>query len=288
MVIVGIDQREQARDALNLGQVLAHLMGERLLVAWVHPYERLPSLLAEDSAGQAVREAVEEIASSIRESLPAELRIELRTVAGRSPAAGLLGLAEREGARLIVVGPSARGGLGRVLPGATARRLLSGSPVPVAVAPVGYRNDPGEVRTVGIAFDGGEESSVALNWAAQLADRAEAGLRISAVHSSLAFPNVSASGAFPIESVNQALRRELRGELEKAAKRVDSRLNPDVSLTDGDPTQVLLEQSNELDLLVLGSRGYGPLRGVLVGSVSGAVAEGATCPVVVTPRSTSD
>jgi nucleotide-binding universal stress UspA family protein len=35
---------------------------------------------------------------------------------------------------------------------------------------------------------------------------------------------------------------------------------------------------------VLGSRGYGPLRSVILGSVSAAAVEGAACPIVVTPR----
>ncbi len=58
-----------------------------------------------------------------------------------------------------------------------------------------------------------------------------------------------------------------------------------VAEDDGDPAEVLARRSRELDLLVVGSRGYGPLRHALVGNVSYAVMRSASCPVVVVPRS---
>ena len=82
--------------------------------------------------------------------------------------------------------------------------------------------------------------------------------------------------------MNQALRRELGEKLDLAAERGE--VETTTSLTDGDPAAVLEAESGELDLLVLGSRGYGPLRSVILGSVSAAAVEGAACPIVVTPR----
>jgi nucleotide-binding universal stress UspA family protein len=52
----------------------------------------------------------------------------------------------------------------------------------------------------------------------------------------------------------------------------------------GDPADVLVALSEHLDLLVLGSRDYGPLRAVLLGSVSRRVVDAARCPVIVLPR----
>jgi nucleotide-binding universal stress UspA family protein len=55
-------------------------------------------------------------------------------------------------------------------------------------------------------------------------------------------------------------------------------------LLDGDPAAELVKGSSELDLLVLGSRGYGPARTVLLGSVSRTLVREGACSVVVLPR----
>jgi nucleotide-binding universal stress UspA family protein len=54
---------------------------------------------------------------------------------------------------------------------------------------------------------------------------------------------------------------------------------------DGDPAEVLAERSADLDLLVVGSRNYGPVRRALLGSVAAEVMKTAACPVLVVPRS---
>jgi nucleotide-binding universal stress UspA family protein len=54
---------------------------------------------------------------------------------------------------------------------------------------------------------------------------------------------------------------------------------------EGDPAEVLGARSRDLDLLVVGSRGYGPLRHALMGNVSWGVMRAASCPVLVVPRS---
>lgn len=55
-------------------------------------------------------------------------------------------------------------------------------------------------------------------------------------------------------------------------------------LGDGNAAAVLAGQTAELDLLVLGSRGYGPLRSVLLGTVSEATVAEAQSPVLIVPR----
>jgi nucleotide-binding universal stress UspA family protein len=54
---------------------------------------------------------------------------------------------------------------------------------------------------------------------------------------------------------------------------------------EGDPAEVLAARSRDLDLLVVGSRGYGPVRQVLIGGVSGELMRRAACPVLIVPRS---
>ena len=55
-------------------------------------------------------------------------------------------------------------------------------------------------------------------------------------------------------------------------------------MIEGKAADVLVEATADFDLLVLGSRGYGPLKRVLLGGVSAKVVDEAACPVLVVPR----
>ena len=283
MIVIGIDDRPSARDALTLGRWLATAEHEELLLAWVHPYDQLPSLLDEGDEVQAVRAAIEAMAADITATLPAELRSALRLVSGRSAAEGLQRVADREQASLIVLGASERAGIGRIAPGATARRLLAGSTVPVAIAPRGYSDEHEQPPVSGVGFDGGPEAQEALDWAASLSRNIGGHLRLIAVHEPFAFSDVS-PGAFPIESVGQALRRQLRDEAESAVTRLAVSADVGAKFRDGDPASQLVAESTDVDVLVMGSRGWGPVRAVLLGSVSDAVVAQSAAPVIVVPR----
>jgi nucleotide-binding universal stress UspA family protein len=78
--------------------------------------------------------------------------------------------------------------------------------------------------------------------------------------------------------------RHLGGELDAAARAVADDVGTETALTDGTPAGELANARVELDLLVVGSRGYGPARRVLLGGVSHAVVTQAPCPVIVVPR----
>jgi nucleotide-binding universal stress UspA family protein len=52
------------------------------------------------------------------------------------------------------------------------------------------------------------------------------------------------------------------------------------------PVRALAEYSEQVDLLVVGSRGYGPAHSLLVGGVSGRLIRRAACPVLVIPPRT--
>jgi nucleotide-binding universal stress UspA family protein len=287
-IVVGVDGSERSHDALVLAGVLAQVLGRGLLIAHVHPYRDLSSLLSDGEYEGLVREVAESTLVQSEKAMPDDVEREMRLVEERSPAGGLDRAAQESDAFLVVVGSSHRAGLGKVLPGAVGDRLLSGSSVPVAVAPHGYatRTDAPEIAAIGCGFDGSAEARHALEQATTLARAASAKLRILGVHSAAAFGHVTASGAFQMESINQALHRQLQEEVESAAQGLPDDVERTASVVDGDPVQVLVEQSGEMDLLVLGSRGYGPLRSVLVGSVSSRVVEQSSCPVLVAPRRT--
>ena len=61
-------------------------------------------------------------------------------------------------------------------------------------------------------------------------------------------------------------------------------VDTDVEVVQGDPADALVAAGSRLELLVMGSRGYGSTRAVMLGSVSRKVAERAECPVLILPR----
>jgi nucleotide-binding universal stress UspA family protein len=171
-----------------------------------------------------------------------------------------------------------------MLLGGTAERLLTGSPSPVAIAPPGYARGHRRIETIGVAFDGSAESMNALAWAKALALRADLRLRIVVVHEPLASA-LPAYNGLPLVAQNMAVEEWLGRRLDAAVE--DARregVDADGMLLQGRPAVALEQQSRVLDLMVTGSRGYGPIRGVLLGSVSGALARNADGPVVVVPR----
>jgi nucleotide-binding universal stress UspA family protein len=263
--------------------MLAQRLRAPLLLVHTHRHDPRSRTLEQTEYEQMVRSFFDSTFFQVQALMEGEREREMRVIASDSPAAGLQRIAEHEQAQLIVVGPSHRSGLGRVRPGSVGERLLSGAPVPVAIATRGYADQEPRLEHLTAGFDGPPESSQALHWAVNLAGAGDGRVRLISVHTPIALGYISAGGAFAGESVNQALRRDLTQQHTAAIAAHGERV--DGALRNGDAATVLIDASRSSDMLVLGSRGYGPLRAVLLGSVSQAVIRHATCPVVVVPRS---
>jgi nucleotide-binding universal stress UspA family protein len=93
---------------------------------------------------------------------------------------GLQQIAAEEHADLVVVGASRRGAIGRVAPGATSQRMISGSRCPVVVVPHGYE-PPSRLSLVGVAYMPTAEGDRALRVGAAIARMAGAALRVITV-----------------------------------------------------------------------------------------------------------
>jgi nucleotide-binding universal stress UspA family protein len=232
------------------------------------------------------RETAESIARQLDEVLDDGIERELRIAGGRSPAERLHELAVETGAGLIAVASSERSTLGRVVTGSVADALLAdGAPVPVAVAPRGFARTPRTAPSViGCAFDGSAEARAALRFAEVLAGPLGGCVYIVGVHHRFTFGDVSVSGSLGYQSANNALRDALQASLTEAARHLDPRVRATVCLLDGEVATTLIAHSSQFDLLVAGSRGYGPVRRVFAGSVSRALVRRASCPIVVVPR----
>jgi nucleotide-binding universal stress UspA family protein len=258
--------------------------GRELLLVHVHPYDGLGELLSRGEREQLLRDVSEQTAMTVGSTLEPSWSPSVRLVSNRSPAAGLHEIAATVGAPLIVVGSGHRARRGRVSSGSVAESVLASAPAPVAIASRGYGRTDRRLEAIGVGFDDSPESHDALRWAALLARRRHARLVVLAVHTPLAFGGLSTTGVGGYRSAIETLRQQL---VQKSLQAL-STLAPEVParhrLLDGDAAVQLARFSSELDLLVLGSRGYGALRTVLLGSVSRALVRTSRCPVVVVPR----
>ena len=290
-VLVGFDGSDESRDAVALGRSLAAAIGAPLVVGAVLDYfPEDPLTAAVDSFEAAVAEDRGRLEGLLRKQLSDD-GTEFDTVLALSAAHGLQELAEEHAAEVVVVGSTHRGPFGRVALGSMAERLLSGSTRTVAVAPRGYSRDAASgaaLRDVGVAYDASPESHAALGFAAGLA--AAAGARLAMIRSvepwAVRAPVVPGVPVPITETPEQREARERAAEesLERALARIDPEIDARGDVEVGRAEEVLLERSAALDLLVMGSRGYGPVRRVLLGSVSSKVARAAECPVLVVPR----
>ena len=284
-VAVGFDGSPQSRDALALGTVFARLLGDRLAVVFVSPTDPLVDLTLDENQA-ALREAAEAQLAEARVAPLEGLEIELHTPVALSDARGLHDTAEALAADVLVVGPSHRSGPGRVLPGSVGTRLLHGSPCAVGVAPAGYADAPAAPPSViQVAFDGSPESELAVADAAVLARAANATVRIVGVADPAPVASAAAIAWSTYDDTIAARTDYLRKKIAGLCDDLPGELRPDGHVATGHPATVILEEAAKgADLLVVGSRGYGAIRRVMLGSVSAELLRSASCPVLVTPR----
>ncbi len=282
-VIVGYDGSPEARDALALGRQLAALTRGVLILAAVLPVKE--EAIGVEGYEAALADDSERLFATVLDEL-SELEVETRVTGDDPPAEALQSLAEAEGADAIVLGSTHQGPLGRIYPGSVAERLLHGAPCAVAVAPRGFASQPeDELRVLCAAFDGSPESWAALEVAAGLAEAAEATLRVVAVHEPFT-PGAAAvapMGTYDVGAVTQ--REAMQERLDEAVAELPGALRAKGLLLKGQAAEELLAETElGVDLLVMGSRGRGPLGRVLLGGVSARVVRSAPCPVLVMPR----
>ncbi|HEY1918596.1 MAG TPA: universal stress protein [Streptosporangiaceae bacterium] len=143
-------------------------------------------------------------------------------------------------------------------------------------------NDKVERGLVVVGVDGSRQSIAALHWAARYA--AASGAAVRAV---LAWHYPTAAGQPPVGVAPAPIRHESEAAMQTVLDDAVREAFPgggaevETRLLYGHPSQALIEQSKEADLLVVGNSGHGAFTGMLVGSVSIHCVTGAFCPVTV-------
>jgi len=282
-VIVAFDGSEQARDALRLAATLTASDGE-LIVCCVHRFETL-SARVDPSAPDLDLEQAEHCLEEASQLLDGAPRITPLLVAGVCGALALQHTAEEQHADLVVLGSSHRGALGRVLVGSVTEETLHGAPCPVAVAPVGVHRSakPPRIGNIAVAYDDGLQAATALGVAGKLAAETGAHLQVIAIANS-ATPLVVGSTADLAYSANVDSRVQMaEHNLAAAIASLPGDVTVVSEVRTGLPAEEILRSSQGVDLLVLGSRRRGPLRRIMLGSVSDTVVRAAACPVLIVP-----
>jgi nucleotide-binding universal stress UspA family protein len=288
-IVIGYDGSDSGDDALALGSILSHATGATPDVVAVYPEENPIGVGRVDAEWVAyMRDQAREITDAARRYLDRRgVAADYRVVGSGSAAHGLDDVAEADGAAMIVVGSSRRGARRRIAPGSTGERLLHGAGCPVAVAPRGMRDRPDEgVSRIGVAYVDTPEAREALRVATDLAQRTGAALRLYTVVAPRAEIFAPVVGRDAEEAFLENVRGRARAALDGAVASLPDGVEAGEELLEGDVVDELAAlDEREVDLLVCGSRGYGPVRRVLLGGVSRRLIRRAACPLVVVPRS---
>lgn len=290
-IIAAVDPLRDDVAPAALGLLLARLTSAPLVLATAYPvdvyvdslypeYSRDSRRRAED-AMRRTRALVEQTPGT-----PVPVTTTVTPAAG-FPARALHDLAAREEAAMIVIGSSERGLVGRVLPGAVTDRLLHGAPCPVAVAPVGFSVDDAAagVRLIGAAFTDSHDGYAALAKACMLARSARGLVRVLTVAEPLHPLLTGSLDAMALADVRD--RRDIAAEstLRRGLDAVPVGASAGGEILSGDAADALAAASADFGLLVCGSRGYGPVKTLLLGGTSHALVRKAASPVLVVPPS---
>jgi nucleotide-binding universal stress UspA family protein len=286
-IVIGFDGSDHSQDALALGAQLARATRASLVV--VDAYYDLPGLPSPLS--DQVREDAEGSLREAGHALPDDIPVTKRLLGHRSPARALYEVAEEVDADLIVIGATRSAAPGHAAGGRLARQLLDAAPCAVAIAPAGlHRRADVVLRSIGVGVDGGEDSTHALSAAVELARACDAALLIMAAAEPVT-PVISEYGAEADRRTRGLFRAAAERALSAARESAPDDLTVDGALLeDGSVAEMLAERAAaaDIDFLVVGSRGFGPLRRVLLGSVSAQLMHDVPCGLVVVPRGARD
>lgn len=248
-VVVGIDNYEAGRDALELAKQLVPPDGDMLLV-FVQVVMRAPGPDTDPQWQLDERRRALERLASVRDDANADAQ--LLTVQAGSVARGLHEAVRRHG-DLLVIGASRRDEFERTFVGDDTRQVLQDAPSAVAVAPTGYATRLPSLDTIGVGYDGSPASEQALTVASTLAR--ERGAELSA-----------------FEAVAEPMYAS----------------HPVSGQASGDAAEALARYAASIDLLVVGSHEYRLRDRFSGGSTSQRLADSAACPLLVLGPGTRD
>lgn len=270
-VLVGVDGRPTGRDAIALAMRLLDPDG-KLTLAHVHSDVLSPLHAAAAGAIEGERRTSHDLLE--RERADADVSADLVGVTAFSPGGGLHEQAEEMHADLLVVGSCSRGAFGRVMIGDDTRAALNGAPCAVAMASRGYAEHPTPFAKIGVGYNDSPESAAALALAREVAQPTRASIHVLQV---VPIASYAYGGAVPMSAFVEEM-------LEDANKSLAELPDVEGRAVSGLPGEELAGFGDQVDLLVVGSRGYGPLKRLVLGSTSTFLERHARSSLLVLPR----
>ncbi len=233
--------------------------------------------LAADSAKEAQREI---------EAMAEPVEVRFHSHAHRSVSGGLIQVVGELDTDVLVLGSSASGQLGQVVVGSTADRLLHSAPVPVAIAPRGYRGPRGgRLTRITCGYPGTPESVDVVRRFAALAERLDVPLRVItfAVRGRTMYP--PEVGLHAEDSILAAWESQAAEML--ARLRTDGVVGDDVALqvVSGNGWDQAIDDAEWQDgeILALGTSPRGDIAHVFLGSRGTKILRVSPVPVLVLP-----
>jgi nucleotide-binding universal stress UspA family protein len=285
-VVVGVDGSEQAYTAAAWALDVAarrHLPLE-VVHSWSIPLPPVglgpaPVGLSDDRIREAAQAVLDSVVTRLQETAP-DVAV-TGTLFPGTPASALLEAAEH--ATLVVVGASGLDRVTEFVLGSVTAQVVAHAACPVAVVPAGEATEPGlEAGRVVVGIDGSELSLDATRVAFDEASQRHAGLTLLHVWNA---PDYDTAGIVMPDTflLEEAHSDELRAMAETVAGLGEK--YPDVQveqrLRQGRPAKVLADASRGAALVVVGSRGHGGFKSLLLGSTSRSLLHHTTCPVLV-------
>jgi len=277
------------RDALSLGRMLARTGDVTLTVCVVVPQTwDYPTPARVDAEYAAfLNQYADDAIAEAREYLGDEVRAEYTSTSTSSASEGLIAMATETDAAIIALGSARHGPLGRFTVGGIANEMLHVSPVPVALAPRGYRpSSETRLRRVTCAFSGSTLSQSAFDAAVQLSSRHGVSLRLTtfAVRDRQMYP--SQVGYDAERLVAEQWRAQALEAQEKALATLPE-VAVEAGIIEGRDWEEALDSLpwEEGEVLVVGSSRLGPIARVFLGSNSTKIVRSSPVPVLVIPRS---
>jgi nucleotide-binding universal stress UspA family protein len=235
-------------------------------------------------AVEAARNMAEEICAQVRAMFPG-WTVQAEAVAG-APGWAIILRAQKWGATLVVVGSRGQSAASRLLLGSVSNQVLHHVHCSVRIGRDSVREGERPIRLI-VGVDGSEDAERAVKavarrqWPPGNEARVIAALdnRLSVVFA----PLIPGLGRW-VDQGDRDVRAWIHRMAESAAATVrQSGLDVSAQTIDGDPKEVLLREAEswQADCIFLGARGLGALERLLLGSISSAVAERATCSVEI-------